>query len=1096
MHTFRRDTPGNGSFALGITARDGLKAASHPKRIGWAGTVALAMGGSNQSLFLITALFAGQGDIPGQGSATVPLLFVGLLLSYAAAPGWTELVLMSPNRTGGIAAACTDAFRPYGKILSALAGVCYWWGWVPTCGVTAIMSASAIGSWCLPNTPTSLIAILIVLIFTAVNLCGLRWTTRLALPLAIVSACLAFSSMLAPVLSGQVDWARSVDFHLTTPFPGYFGAVTAGMAGLYLIGFGAPAFEAATCHVGETVDAARNVPRAMLISAAMAAVYFVGLPLIWLGALGPSALGQDLGEVLAPTFAPLFGGLAKSAVIGFLVFNMFHGTLQPLAGAARTLAQLADDGVAPRFLSRRLPTDAPWTATLLTAGFAILFLLIGDPIWLIAAANFTYLIGISMPSVAVWLLRRDQPNADRPFRAPNLTIYMGLVAAGVWGASAILGFEQFGLPTVEIGLLMAYSGAAFYGWRMLEDRRQAKLSMVGVGLHVKLTGAMLLVLVLDGAGYLLAVSILPPQGEFSVALADIFVAVALLTLTVGIVLPGMIAYSAGEVSAAARKLAGGTIHDFTRAMEALGAGRLAAAHASVDTEPVVVRSRDELGAMTESFNVLLSGVKAATIGLDQAREGLSLARRELLESNTSLRIAKEAALHDALHDGLTGLPNRTWVVDRLQRAIEAAEQIAVCFVDLDRFKIVNDSLGHVAGDLLLVQAAKRIQLALCESGGEGDSDKRVLARFGGDEFIVVIDGIETDDEALEVANRFLGSLSEAFEIEGESVYCSASVGVTLSQFGYANAQEILRDADLAMFKAKSLGRARVELFRPSLHAIAKTRLHVENDMRRALKSKEFVLHYQPIVRLSDRSLMGFEALVRWQHPLRGLVPPLEFIGVAEETGLIVPLGLWVLREACRKSFEWGEGFGRNAAPSVSINLSPSQFAQPDLIDSVKSIIIETSANPALIKLEITEGSTIGNSERAIHVLRELKAFGLQISIDDFGTGYSSLSYLHRLPIDMLKIDRSFVTDMTDNRERRQIVKTILGLAESLGIEVVAEGIETAEQATRLREMGCHFGQGYYFSRPLREPDADVYITKGQVAELPRPNGTRRSALQV
>ena len=1090
------NTPCSGSAADGITARRGLKPASHPRRIGWAGTVALAMGGSNQSLFLITALFAGQGNILGQGSATVPLLLVGLLLSYAAAPGWTELVLMSPHRTGGIAAVCTEAFRPYGKILSTLTGVCYWWGWVPTCGVTAIMAAGAIGSWCLPNTPTSVIAILIVATFAAVNLCGVHWTARLAVPLAVLSAGLAFLSMLVPVLSGQVDWARSVDFHLTTPFPGYFGALTAGMAGLYLIGFGAPAFEAAACHVGETVDAPRNVPRAMVISAAMAAVYFVGLPLVWLGALGPSALGQDLGEVLAPTFAPIFGGLAKSAVIGFLVFNMLHGTLQPLAGAARTLAQLADDGVAPRFLSKRLPTDAPWAAILLTAGFAILFLMIGDPIWLIAAANFTYLIGIGLPSVAVWLLRRDQPNADRPFRAPNLTIYLGLIAAGVWGASAILGFEQFGLPTVGIGLLMAYSGAAFYGWRMLEDRRKADRPVVGFGLHVKLTGAMLLVLALDGAGYLLAVSRLPPNGEFSVALADIFVAVALLTLTVGIVLPGMIAHSAGEVSAAARKLASGAVYDFTRAMEALGAGRLDAAHASVDVKPVVIRSRDELGAMAESFNVLLFGVKEATVGLDQAREGLSQARSELLESNAALRLAKETALHDALHDGLTGLPNRKWAVGRLQRAVEANEQIAVCFVDLDRFKIVNDSLGHVAGDSLLVQAAMRIQLALCESGQEGDLRKRVLARFGGDEFIVVMDEIETDEEALEIANTFLGSLSEAFEVEGESVYCSASVGVTLSRFGYANAQEILRDADLAMFKAKSLGRSRVELFRPSLHEIATTRLHVENDMRRALKAEEFVLHYQPIVRLSDRSLVGFEALVRWQHPQRGLVPPVEFIGVAEETGLIVPLGLWVLRKACRKAFEWGERFGRNVAPSVSINLSPSQFAQPDLIDSIKAILIETLANPAQIKLEITEGSTIGNSERAVHVLRALKALGLQISIDDFGTGYSSLSYLHRLPIDMLKIDRSFVSDMMDNRERRQIIKTILGLAGSLGIEVVAEGIETGEQATRLQEKGCQFGQGYYFSRPLREPDADAYVTKGRGANLELPDGTQRRISQL
>jgi signal transduction histidine kinase/CheY-like chemotaxis protein/L-asparagine transporter-like permease/HPt (histidine-containing phosphotransfer) domain-containing protein len=625
---------------------------AHRESIGWIGTTALAMGGSNQSLFLIAALFAGQGGIPGQGSAAVPLLIVGLLLAYAAAPGWTELVLMSRFRVGGIAAACTEAFRPYSDILSALTGTCYWWGWIPTCGVTAILSATAISQWCLPGVPVPVIACSLVLAFTGLNFCGIKWVTRAAVPIAALSATLAFVSTLAPVVAGTVDWRQAVDFHLTTPFDGWFGGLTSLMAGLYLIGFAAPAFEAATCHVAETRDPVRNVPRAVLASAVMAAVYFAALPLVWLGVLGPGPIGEDLGLVLGPTFAPVFGAGAKAAAIWFMMLNMFHGTIQPLAGAARTLSQLADDGLAPRVLALRTKgTDVPWVATGVTAGFAIVFLLIGDPIWLIAAANFTYLIGICLPSVAVWLLRRDAPNAERPFRAPKGTIVLGVVAACIWATSALLGFEQFGLPTVVFGLAMAYSGACLYARRKIEDRRQRGESAMARTLHIKLTGAMLLVLALDAAGYIIAVSKLPSSdGPLVVALEDIFVAVAMLTISVGLVLPGMVAHSADQVSAAARRLATGTLRDFSRAMRSLGQGDLEAAQAPVDIVPVVVRSRDEMGTMASSFNLLQNEVQQAAIGLDQAREGLRAARAELTGANARLqeKIAEQHRLTDEL----------------------------------------------------------------------------------------------------------------------------------------------------------------------------------------------------------------------------------------------------------------------------------------------------------------------------------------------------------------------------------------------------------------------------------------------------------------
>jgi signal transduction histidine kinase/amino acid transporter/ActR/RegA family two-component response regulator len=606
------------------------------------------MGGSNQSLFLIAALFAGQGDILGQGSAAVPLLALGLLLSWAAAPGWTELVLMWPNRVGGIAATCSEAFRPYAPVLANLAGTCYWWGWVPTCGLTALLSASAIQSWYLPDVSVSALAVVLVLFFTVVNLMGVKWVSRMTTPIAAVSAILAFMSGVVPIVSGTVDWQRAFDFHLTKPFPGLFGEVTSLMAGLYLIGFAAPAFEAAACHVGETRDPQRNVPRAMFASAFMASVYFILLPVVWLGALGAEPLGKDLALELGPTFAPVLGAGAKAAAIWFMMLNMFHGTIQPLAGASRTLAQLAEDGLVPAFLARRSSTDAPWAATVLTAGMAIFFLLIGDPIWLVAAANFTYLIGIALPSVAVWLLRRDQPELTRPYRAPKGTIALGLLAAGGWAISCVLGFQQFGLPTVLFGLAFAYSGAVLYAIRKYSDRRALGQPGVTPSLHIKLTGSMLLVLVLDGAGYLLAVDNVPKGNSALVsALEDVFVAVAMLTISVGLILPGMIAHSAVEVASAAQRLARGTVADFTRAMRALGEGRLDQAHARVDRNPVRVNSRDELGEMAQSFNTLQAEIADAAHSIDDAREGLMGARDQVERTQRSLE-QRLADLHVAL----------------------------------------------------------------------------------------------------------------------------------------------------------------------------------------------------------------------------------------------------------------------------------------------------------------------------------------------------------------------------------------------------------------------------------------------------------------
>ncbi|HEY4187223.1 MAG TPA: amino acid permease [Polyangia bacterium] len=714
--------------------------------MGWLGATALAMGGSNQSLFLIGALMMGEGSIRGQGTAAVPLLIFGLVLSWLAMPGWTELVLMWPDRVGGIAATCGEAFRPYAPVLGNLTGVSYWWGWVPTCGLTALLSGSAIHQWFLPMVPVPAIAIALIALFTCVNLLGVNWAGRLALPIAAASATLAFLSLLGPIVGGQVDWRQATTFRLDTPFPGLFGRLTSTMAGLYLVGFAAPAFEAAACHVGEMRDPAKNLPRAMYASAGMATLYFVGLPLVWLGTLGEKALTGDLAASLGPTYAPLLGAAGKSAAIGFMMFNMFHGTLAPLTGVARTLSQLSEDGLLPEAFARRNRADCPWVAILVTAASAIAFLFIGDPVWLVAAANFTYLIGIALPSVAVWLLRRDQPDRPRPYRAPRGTISLGLVAAGVWGAATILGFEQFGLPTVILGLALAYSGSVLYVWRLWRDHRRKGERVPLRSIHVKLTGAMLLVLILDGAGYWLAVRSLSGQmSAFVTALQDIFVAVAMLTITVGLVLPGMIAHSVVEVAKAADRLVTGTVADFSRAMNALASGDLDGAHARVDVVPVVVNSRDEIGMLARSFNVLQSEVARAAVGLEGAREGLRTARNELTKSNASLeqRVMERTRELSAAHEKL---------VDAARRAGMAEVAINV--------------LHNVGNVLNSVNVSASLANQKVSKSRVGNLHK-VAALL--DEHAADLVGFLTEDERGKTLPAYLGELSAHLEREQREV---------------------------------------------------------------------------------------------------------------------------------------------------------------------------------------------------------------------------------------------------------------------------------------------------------------------------------------
>ena len=452
------------------------------------------------------------------------------------------------------------------------------------------------------------------------------------------------------------------------------------------------------------------------------------------------------------------------------------------------------------------------------------------------------------------------------------------------------------------------------------------------------------------------------------------------------------------------------------------------------------------------------------------------AQSELLE-----RKKMEAQLrHDALHDSLTGLPNRALFLDRLNHALQLAnrrlylnsadlpELFAVLFFDLDRFKIINDSLGHLAGDQLLKIVAKR--LVGCLRGGD------TVARLGGDEFVMLLEEIEHLNDVIEVVHRIKESLQVPVMLDGNEIFISTSIGIALNSADYTQPDQLLRDADTAMYRAKEQGRDRYEIFNSAMHTEALKKLRIENELRRAIERYELRVHYQPIVCLQSRQILGFEALVRWQHPEQGLLYPKDFIAIAEDAGLIVAIDFWVLQEACTRLRAWQEQFPIAMNLTMNVNLSAKQFTKPNLTSEIENILKQANLNNHNLKIEITESILIEKTSLAAQILGELSERNIQTCIDDFGTGYSSLSYLHRFPIHTLKIDQSFINRLDHNLEDGEIVKAIIVLGINLGLNVVAEGVETAEQLERLKNYNCQAGQGYYLFKPL-EAEAIATLLK-------------------
>ncbi len=461
--------------------------------------------------------------------------------------------------------------------------------------------------------------------------------------------------------------------------------------------------------------------------------------------------------------------------------------------------------------------------------------------------------------------------------------------------------------------------------------------------------------------------------------------------------------------------------------------------------------------------------------------------------NIEQRRQAEAQLqHDALHDSLTGLPNRALLMERLNQSLKRQQrapdrQVGLLFLDLDRFKIINDRLGHLVGDQLLIALTQRLEK--CQRASD------TFARLGGDEFVLLLDELTSLEPAIKVAERIHQALDKPFILKNKELFVSASIGIALSSPDhYSEPTQLLREADTAMYRAKACGKSCHVVFEPDMHTHALRLLQLENDLRGAISRQELLVYYQPIVSLETKCLQGVEALVRWQHRERGLISPADFIPIAEETGLIVTLDQWVLKNACRQLLCWQKQFPALDHLTLSVNLSAKQFLQRDLTEQIDQILAETGILGQDLKLEITESVLIEDPDSAAEMLRQLRNRKIQVCLDDFGTGYSSLSYLHRFPLNILKIDRSFVSSLEVKNSRSAIVRTIVTLGHELGIEVIAEGVETAGQIQFLKAKGCHYGQGYYFSHPVELKTLTNYL-ETNVKKRSFPDTEQKESIQ-
>jgi EAL domain-containing protein (putative c-di-GMP-specific phosphodiesterase class I)/GGDEF domain-containing protein len=494
------------------------------------------------------------------------------------------------------------------------------------------------------------------------------------------------------------------------------------------------------------------------------------------------------------------------------------------------------------------------------------------------------------------------------------------------------------------------------------------------------------------------------------------------------------------------------------------------------------RATQPLREVADAARDIASGNWTRQVPLRGSAEATTLAAA-FNDMSISLRGAQERLIHDAFHDHLTQLPNRALFMDRLRQAIarhhrHPAHQFAVLFIDLDRFKTVNDSIGHPAGDRLLLEIASRLAAVLRQydtvsrprGAGPDDDAANTLARIGGDEFTVLLEDLRDPSDAVRVAERLREALVSPVTLDGQAVFPTASIGIAINSSMHRSCDDLVRDADLAMYRAKSDGGDRYAIFDAAMHRCAVERLQLEADLRRAIEREELKLYYQPIVSLTDRRIVGFEALIRWQHSTRGLLAPAAFLEVAEETGLMTRIDEWVLRTACNDARRWQTDLV-DWPVSVSVNISAQSFAGPDLVARIAKTLRDTGVEPSRLHLEITESAAMADAERARAILADLKALGIGVGLDDFGTGYSSLSYLQRFPVDTLKIDRSFVAAMDQNDECRAIIRTVLNLAATLHLDVVAEGTETEAQVDFLAALDCKFGQGFFFSQPLPFDDA-------------------------